>query len=54
MQKDNRKVNAKSIIGVLSLGVTKGTEIVVSAEGNDEEFVVSSLIDLIKSKFSEE
>ena len=37
VEKENRKVNAKSLLGVLSLGITKGTMINISAEGSDEE-----------------
>ena len=53
VEKENRKVNAKSLLGVLSLGITKGTVINISAEGSDEEEAVNSLVDLVKSGFSE-
>ncbi|MBA1334098.1 MAG: hypothetical protein HPY66_1582 [Firmicutes bacterium] len=45
--KDGRMVNAKSIVGVLSLGVGKGTEIVIKAQGQDEEKAVEELKKLI-------
>ncbi|MBQ7624813.1 MAG: HPr family phosphocarrier protein [Clostridia bacterium] len=51
--KDDRSVNAKSLLGVLSLGITRGTVITVSAEGPDEEAAVTALCELIKSNFGE-
>lgn len=53
IQKDERKVNAKSLLGVLSLGITKGTSIKIEADGNDEEAAVVTLVDLIDSNFAE-
>ncbi len=52
VSKDERKVNAKSLLGVLSLGIVKGTTITISAEGKDEEEAVDSLVELISSNFS--
>ncbi|MBE7038152.1 MAG: HPr family phosphocarrier protein [Ruminococcaceae bacterium] len=49
--KDERKVNAKSLLGVLSLGITRGTKISIVAEGPDQEEAVNSLVDLISSNF---
>jgi len=40
---DDRKINAKSLLGVLSMGITTGTEISLVAEGADEEAAVKSL-----------
>ena len=48
-----QKVNAKSLLGVLSLGITKGSNIVISAEGPDEEEAVNALCALIESNFGE-
>lgn len=53
VEKDERKVNAKSLLGVLSLGITKGTSIVIMADGADEETAVNTLVDLIASNFAE-
>lgn len=53
VEKGGRKVNAKSLLGVLSLGITKGTAITVSAEGADEEEAVNALCTLIASNFGE-
>ena len=53
VEKDERKVNAKSLLGVLSLGITKGTTINVIADGIDEEDAVNTLVNLIASNFTE-
>ena len=53
VEKDERRVNAKSLLGVLSLGIVKGTKISIIADGSDEEEAVKTLIDLIESNFSE-
>lgn len=52
--KDDRKVNAKNILGVLSLGIVKGTEITLEAEGEDCIQALKALEILIKNKFDEE
>lgn len=51
--KDERKVNAKSLLGVLSLGITRGTEVSLVADGNDEEEALDSLVELITSEFAD-
>lgn len=53
VEKEDRKVNAKSLLGVLSLGITKGAVINIIAEGPDEVEAVSALIELISTNFSE-
>ena len=53
VEKDERKVNAKSLLGVLSLGITKGTSILITAEGPDEEEAVNALCALIAENFGE-
>ena len=53
VEKDARKVNAKSLLGVLSLGITKGTEVTVHADGADEKEAVIALEALVQSDFSE-
>ena len=40
---DNRRVNAKSLLGVLSLGLTKGTTVTLMADGPDEESAIEAL-----------
>ena len=51
--KDERKVNAKSLLGVLSLGIVKGTKIVLTAEGADENEAIDELEALIMSSFAD-
>ena len=53
VEKDERKVNAKSLLGVLSLGITKGTVINIMADGSDEDAAVATLVDLIDSNFAD-
>ncbi len=53
IEKEERRVNAKSLLGVLSLGIVGGTTIKVMADGADEEEAVDSLVKLIQSGFSE-
>ena len=53
-RKEGKKVNAKSIMGVMSLAVSQGTQINVSAEGDDEREAVEKLVELIESKFGED
>lgn len=53
VEKDERKVNAKSLLGVLSLGITKGTTISVIADGSDEQEAVAVLVELVDSNFAE-
>lgn len=47
------KVNAKSLLGVLSLGISKGDTITILAEGADEEAAVDALVALILGGFNE-
>ena len=53
VEKDDRKVNAKSLLGILSLGITRGTAITLIADGLDEKAAVDALVDLIETNFSE-
>lgn len=53
IDKEGRKVNAKSLLGVLSLGITKGTQIEIIADGDDEEAAVVALETLIESNFND-
>ena len=54
IEKEERRVNAKSLLGILSLGIVGGTTIKVIADGADEKAAVDALIDLVDSGFSEE
>lgn len=53
VEKDDRKVNAKSLLGVLSLGIVKGTTITIIADGTDDEEAVKTLVSVIESNFTE-
>ena len=53
IEKDDRRVNAKSLLGVLSLGIVKGTAVNLIADGPDEEAAIGTLADLIASDFTE-
>jgi len=49
----DEEVNAKSILGLLTLAATKGTEIVVRAEGDDEQDAVAAIVELFVRRFGE-
>ena len=53
IEKDDRRVNAKSLLGVLSLGIVKGTTITLIADGSDADAAVQALVDLINDNFGE-
>ncbi|MCI8349660.1 MAG: HPr family phosphocarrier protein [Oscillospiraceae bacterium] len=53
VEKEERRVNAKSLLGVLSLGIVGGTSIRIIADGSDEQQAVESLIKLVESGFAE-
>ena len=54
IEKEDRRVNAKSLLGVLSLGVEQGAIISIIADGPDEIKAVDTLCELIDSDFAEE
>ena len=53
VEKEERRVNAKSLLGVLSLGIVGNTPIRVIADGSDEEAAVEALVKLVESGFAE-
>ena len=53
VEKEDCRVNAKSLLGVLSLGISKGTEIKLIADGVDENNAVEGLTELIDGEFGE-
>lgn len=53
VEKDDRKVNAKSLLGVLSLGIVCGAEINIIADGIDEARAVATLSELVNTQFAE-
>ena len=54
IEKDDRKVNAKSLLGVLSLGIAKGMTVTLIADGYDEEEALAGLAELIDSGIGEQ
>ncbi len=53
VEKEERRVNAKSLLGVLSLGIVKGTAINIIADGPDEDEAIDTLSALIDADFDE-
>ena len=53
VEKEERRINAKSLLGLLSLGISKGTFITILAEGSDEQEAVMALVELVSSNFNE-
>lgn len=53
VEKEDCRVNAKSLLGVLSLGISKDNEITLIADGQDEADAVKGLVELIDSGFVE-
>lgn len=50
LEKEGKKVNAKSIMGIMSLAISKGTAVIISADGTDEETAVDALSALIQKE----
>lgn len=53
VEREERRVNAKSLLGVLSLGILGGSEIRIIADGSDEQAAVDGLVELVESGFAE-
>ena len=51
--REGRKVNAKSIMGVMMLAAAKGSIVAIETEGPDEEQAMAALVELINNKFGE-
>ena len=54
IEKNNDRINAKSIMGIITLGASYGTELKIIAEGEDEQSAVETIVRLFESKFEEE
>ena len=54
VKKDGTIVNAKSILGILSLGAEQGTELEIIVDGEDEENAIQAISNLIQNKFGED
>ena len=50
LQKDEKKVNAKSIMGIMSLAIAKGTMVTLMADGDDAEMAIHALTALIQQE----
>ncbi len=53
IDRDGNRVNAKSIMGVMMLAASKGTDILLEAEGSDENACLEAIVTLINSRFDE-
>ena len=53
IEKDDRKVNAKSLLGVLSMGIAQGMTVTLIADGQDENTAIAALVDLVQTGFAE-
>ena len=54
IERNSRRVNAKSIMGVMMLAAGKGSKITFETEGKDEEQAMAALINLVNNRFGEE
>ena len=54
MFKENENINAKSIMGIITLGASYNSSLTIRAEGPDEEQAVEALSDLFERRFEEE
>ncbi|MDR0983734.1 MAG: HPr family phosphocarrier protein [Ruminococcus sp.] len=53
IEKEERRVNAKSLLGILSLGIVGNTEISIIADGTDEQVAADALVELIQTGFEQ-
>ncbi|NOZ94052.1 MAG: HPr family phosphocarrier protein [Acidobacteria bacterium] len=51
---DDEEVNAKSILGLLTLAATQGTSVQIRTDGQDEEEAMSAMVALFKNRFGED
>lgn len=54
LEKNSDRINAKSIMGIITLGATYKSEINIVADGSDEQEAVEALVSLFDNKFEEE
>jgi len=52
VEQDHKKINGKSIMGVLSLAIKKGSNVYLSIEGDDEEEAMNAILQLIDNNFT--
>ncbi len=53
IERNNRRVNAKSIMGVMMLAASKGSKVILEADGEDETVAMAALMALINNRFGE-
>jgi phosphocarrier protein len=53
IEKSNKKVNAKSIMGVMMLAASQGSDVTISTQGSDEKKALNAIVDLINDYFGE-
>lgn len=49
-----KSVNGKSIMGILTLAASRGTDLIIKADGMDKREAIESIIELVKSRFGED
>lgn len=54
MEKNGNKINAKSIMGIITLGAAYNTTLSVIADGDDEDGAVAAIVHLFETRFEEE
>ncbi len=54
LAKDGRQVDGKSIMSVMMLAASKGTELTISTDGEDEQEALNAIVELINNRFDEE
>jgi len=54
LSRDGQRVNGKSIMGVMMLAASRGTELVIVTQGIDETEAADSLVNLVESRFGEQ
>jgi phosphocarrier protein HPr len=54
VEKDGRRVSAKSVLSVLTLDCHRGDEILISVEGDDAEATLAELVALVEARFGED
>ncbi len=54
LEKGSEKIDAKSILGILTMGVGFGSEILISADGPDEQEALDAMVSLFENKFEED
>lgn len=53
LERNGKRINAKSIMGVMMLAAAKGAMVIIETEGADEDAAMQAIVDLIADKFGE-